>query len=660
MTQPLSSQNPQTVHIDEQGRKATATVQWLLENDHTVHPITAGNNLSFYICGQEAFEHIYDDIFNAKQSVDIVCWGFDPAMELKRTEHAMCYGELLKFKATKGIQIRILAWYDTLGSDKLNNLIGYSGITVQLTSSEMREMYSLDSFAYSDDIKSDQDARWDYCVTWWREALKGAIPNLEVRFRKGIKAQVKASLASEKNPPYDVNTIGEKTLLENFATHHQKPILIDYLYDQGSRAIGYVMGLNSITDFWDTEKHIFNDPKREPDWLYKSSTAKAKRSDKASAIKKNPITLEPYQDYASRIEGQALVCVNNNFYTAWDRAEVIKKAITPKHLKTIRAVIPPKLKKQEGKTRIQIVRTQPEEEYIDPDTKKLSRDKTIKKAYLQATSFARKYIYLENQYFFYEEWAQYLKDNRALFMSWLKGAVGKLSGESPMLHVFIVIPSPEDDGMVPRTYDTAKSLGMANNFPKQDYMVKTELKIEDMAAKTGSFHYQASDIAHTAARIHSPARNMETGELEGMGLKVCMARMVTYNDRALHDNSPQFKDANDNYRQVYIHSKLMLIDDAFAILGSANLNMRSMAADSEMNMCTDDHELVKKFRARVWKLQTGDTLSGGEGEPKEIAQTFKNWMKLMDDNKKNMDSYKKITGFLIPFEDKRAINFRRG
>ena len=33
--------------------------------------------------------------------------------------------------------------------------------------------------------------------------------------------------------------------------------------DDGSRAVGYVKGLNSVTDYWDTEAHLIEDPRRE-------------------------------------------------------------------------------------------------------------------------------------------------------------------------------------------------------------------------------------------------------------------------------------------------------------------------------------------------------------------------------------------------------------
>ena len=46
---------------------------------------------------------------------------------------------------------------------------------------------------------------------------------------------------------------------------------------------------------------------------------------------------------------------------------------------------------------------------------------------------------------------------------------------------------------------------------------------------------------------------------------------------------------------VYVHSKLMIVDDTTVILGSANINDRSMLGnrDSEMAVCIEDVETIK-------------------------------------------------------------------
>ena len=73
-------------------------------------------------------------------------------------------------------------------------------------------------------------------------------------------------------------------------------------------------------------------------------------------------------------------------------------------------------------------------------------DKTIKALYFQATDIAAAvggYIYIENQYFQYEEWAQRLvKQCKARAALWRSAAAksGKPMEDMPVLHVFVVAP----------------------------------------------------------------------------------------------------------------------------------------------------------------------------------------------------------------------------
>ncbi|KAG7382465.1 hypothetical protein PHYBOEH_010470 [Phytophthora boehmeriae] len=69
--------------------------------------------------------------------------------------------------------------------------------------------------------------------------------------------------------------------------------------------------------------------------------------------------------------------------------------------------------------------------------------------------------------------------------------------------------------------------------------------------------------------------------------------------------------------KIYIHSKLVLIDDVFATTGSANWNRRSMTSDSEMNANIIDEEtvespdgitvlkLTREMRVRKFQEMTG-------------------------------------------------------
>ncbi|VWC72971.1 phospholipase [Burkholderia lata] len=112
------------------------------------------------------------------------------------------------------------------------------------------------------------------------------------------------------------------------------------------------------------------------------------------------------------------------------------------------------------------------------------------------------------------------------------------------------------------------------------------------------------------------------------------------------------------YREIYIHSKLLLIDDSFFTLGSANLNLRSMAVDAEINVGSDDRAKSTDLRKRVWKLHTGGAHDGGNGSPAAIEETFTKWQKLMDTNAMQKKRGLEPTGFLMGFQDDRTSSVR--
>jgi phospholipase D1/2 len=65
-------------------------------------------------------------------------------------------------------------------------------------------------------------------------------------------------------------------------------------------------------------------------------------------------------------------------------------------------------------------------------------------------------------------------------------------------------------------------------------------------------------------------------------------------------------------RATYIHAKLMIVDDRFLTVGSANLTNRSMAVDTELNLTvetsSDDDELalsIRRIRANLLAEHTG-------------------------------------------------------
>ncbi|KAF3995890.1 phospholipase [Glaciimonas immobilis] len=618
----------ETTHVDEVNRRASMSRQWLLEqrNKPGDHPISVDNHLAFHICASHAFPHIVADMQAAKKSIDIICWGFDPGMELLPRKdgewpRSLTYGDLLRqIGEQKIVTVRLLLWLaegrspSAWAGRMAHNLYGHPH--------------------WGKTGKSDPNIiRAKFCEQWWDDALNGRIPNLHVRYRAGDPAAVEASLIDEAQKL----TVVEKGGLKNVSTHHQKPILIDY--ELPEQAIGYVMGLNSTTDYWDTPEHAYNDFRRG-------------HASEGGADKHNPaLRLKPFRDYAIRVRGHTLHCLNRNFVTAWDRAprnadpfpetgnlQLLRQAIAPASF-----VLPSGAERQLA----QIVRTQPEE-----------GDKTIQEAYWLATSQARNYVYIENQYFQYAEWAVHLKDMRRRYAKGMRDA--GCSTDVPNLYVFIVIPEAERANMVPRTYDTVAELGQGHTMATYDAAVQKQRKLMPAPEVPGQLDFMqyalpvigplnvlraGRSAAHADVIASAARKQVSKADLDEMGLKVLIAKLYTQDPES------------EKCREIYIHSKLMIIDDVFVTLGSANMNLRSMAVDSEININCVHHNFAKDARRRVWGNLAGEDLDGGDGSALHIQQTHGDWMNKMKDNAAIVKGKPgRIEDFITTYSDPRGTS----
>lgn len=72
---------------------------------------------------------------------------------------------------------------------------------------------------------------------------------------------------------------------------------------------------------------------------------------------------------------------------------------------------------------------------------------------------------------------------------------------------------------------------------------------------------------------------------------------------------------------VYVHSKCLIVDDELAIVGSANVNDRSMLGDrdSEVAVVVADPSKVAAFRRRLWRIHAGTSYDPSWEEMVRIA-----------------------------------------
>ncbi|QEE30453.1 phosphatidylserine/phosphatidylglycerophosphate/cardiolipin synthase family protein [Terriglobus albidus] len=68
--------------------------------------------------------------------------------------------------------------------------------------------------------------------------------------------------------------------------------------------------------------------------------------------------------------------------------------------------------------------------------------------------------------------------------------------------------------------------------------------------------------------------------------------------------------ADGHRKSVYVHSKLMLVDDAWATVGSCNLHRFSLFGNSEMNAAFSDPRTVRTFRCELLQEHLDQDTSG--------------------------------------------------
>jgi phosphatidylserine/phosphatidylglycerophosphate/cardiolipin synthase-like enzyme len=102
----------------------------------------------------------------------------------------------------------------------------------------------------------------------------------------------------------------------------------------------------------------------------------------------------------------------------------------------------------------------------------------------------------------------------------------------------------------------------------------------------------------------------------------------------------------DDYEETYIHAKVAIVDDAAFTVGSANLNVRSMALDSELNLLSQSKDVAFELRSKLFRQCTNDE---GPAQFGDMEKTFNKWLTLMEKNTKAMAKGQPLIGQIATF-----------
>ncbi|MGZ5800745.1 MAG: phospholipase D-like domain-containing protein [Burkholderiaceae bacterium] len=321
----------------------------------------------------------------------------------------------------------------------------------------------------------------------------------------------------------------------------------------------------------------------------------------------------PWQDVHSKIEGPAVSDLLRNFVLRWNTVAKKNKLKLPK---------PPTEFPQVGKTEIQVLRSAPQNHCATENkangigaAAKTQQD--IHVAMVNLIAKARHFIYIENQFFVsnfgqlggptrtLSPAAQYIKNGaggisdtglrgaRAFSHgnhevmdelpqnSVLKALLARLEDAivhditKPKFHVYITLPvHPEgsltDGTIATQVYYTMQTIAFGSHSLING--IKRCIKARELKDNKNP-HYM--DV------INDP----KSTEHENVSTEACYEYVTLLNLR-------NWAQLGSNYvtEQIYVHSKLMIVDDRFALLGSANINDRSLLGerDSEIAVLVMD------------------------------------------------------------------------
>ncbi len=582
-------------------QEATCISPWFVQNT-LYHPETA--TYQPLVNGEETFKAVHQAIAQAKRSIDIICWGFQPSMFLIRDGKSPSVGELLRQKAAEGVKVRVLTWEAPLNT---------AGVAGEANLPQRRALGLWDTAMQS---STEEQAQADR--DWFKrfgiedsEAARQAEDRIPLLVSRGFDFSERRNIAQAlKEHAGDPQIAGKTRLTMALApSHHQKSVLVDY--ELPEEAIGFVLGHNLLDEYWDTDQH----------------SARNRFGDSRPAPNRGPRGLLPRQDISCQLSGPILEHLHANFAEAW-----LKE--TGENLFDVRPAKALGKRLQCGPGRrqmIQVLRTQPQQGIRD-----------IQSLYLQAANNATQFIYIENQYFRWPPLAELIK-TAALNQT----RQGRDPGVHEALHLFVVTNAGADS-VAPGSANTQRmleSLGRADTIPhvtKLRRIREVKRAAPPKPRPDPRDHRGKRELEQWEETVGRQIQEIEDSTIlpeEIPGLKVHVCSLVAPDSL---DGSP--------WMPVYVHSKLMIVDDVFTTQGSANINHRSMVGDSELNIAHEWMSVTQALRRRLWALHTGGT--GAQDDP---VLAFEAWRGIMNRNKELQEERKSPWAPLIEFDFQEPI-----
>jgi len=82
-----------------------------------------------------------------------------------------------------------------------------------------------------------------------------------------------------------------------------------------------------------------------------------------------------------------------------------------------------------------------------------------------------------------------------------------------------------------------------------------------------------------------------------------------------------FDETESHFEDIYIHAKMLIVDDVFLSVGSCNHNNRGLVYEGEMDVAIVDHDFVRDARRRIFQ-NILDVYYTDPDDPADVAEEF--------------------------------------
>ena len=249
---------------------------------------------------------------------------------------------------------------------------------------------------------------------------------------------------------------------------------------------------------------------------------------------------------------------------------------------------------------------------------------SILKAYLDMIKHAERFVYIENQFFMTASIHKNQNISNAIGAA-IQDRVVRAIRERQPFKVVILLPSHHDGPIETKIMQTLLRY-MQNCLTIGTRSLLHQIKGEIDRHKRGSRSTTSpGDANATSARFHDqrfqsdaskaqPASAHASSGSAGEAFNLCAEDFIAILSLHRWQQHPHVRNYI-GHSQIYVHSKLLLVDDKHLVIGSANINDRSLLGtrDSELAVKVDevpsddgiDQGCLKDFRMRLWGRHFG-------------------------------------------------------